>query len=397
MFPALNTRSGALLASVRIMQAASGKDIKLKVIDYSDGILPRILRERGIDFEYIDLARGDWLDCIGGNDVVFGFNNDLYLYPYILKRVNPYIYIYDVFPPFWSRFMRPKGMRIPFEQMFLRKILSSDFFKNGISVMESASKRALAKRFTNFEFEKLHISPVSIEIKGLSYFCSPKDSLRLTYIGRSEVWKMTPLARIIRDIKLSVNFPPVELRVVVSDVRRAKEILTQLVPQGIDITIYFYENLNQDELDDIILRNTDVGFAMGTSVLEFSKYGVPSVLVDFSCHDFPDSYGYKWFFEAEPCCLGLDLDDPDNASRLIEGHSMNDLIDSFLLSPIVISKNCHEHAKKYHSIDENVDEILERVLKTPIRAGDISALPSYLFNIAQYIRKKILGMRRYER
>jgi len=396
MFPVLETRSGALLAAVKLVRAAIEKGIRIKIIDYPDGLLLRLVKEMGEGVEHVDLTNKYWLNSIAREDVFLGFNNDIYFYPCALKKINPRLYIYDVFPPFWGRFLRPKGIRIPFENFFLKKFFSSDFFSSGISVMENASKRALMKRFKGLNFD-IHISPVSIEIKDFSYSVSSNELIRLTYIGRSVIWKLTPLAKIIRDIEASEGLPLVELRVVVSDSRRARELLKDLVQYTKKIKIIFYENLNQKELDEVILKHTDIGFAMGTSLLEFAKYGIPSVLMDFSCNSFPESYGYKWFFEAEPYSLGLDLDDPANADRAREGYSINNLINSFFLSPGVVAESCYEHASRYHSVDKNSDAILERALRSSVRARDLVSFLSCFFYLAQRIRRKRLGMRRYER
>jgi hypothetical protein len=367
--------------------------VEIKVIDYEKGLLMNSLLALGIQFEFIDLASHHWVKRIASSDTVFGFNNDIYCYPHLFKT-NPKVFVYDVYYPFWSRFLRPLGFRLPFERFYLKKIGNSGLLESGIAFMEEKGAASLRSRIPTLPMSGYKIVPVSVDMGDLrATSVASRRDLRVTYIGRSEHWKLFPLIKFLEDIGDALD-PGcgVTLHAVVSDVRMAKRMISssQLSER---LEIQYYENLAQSDLMQVVVDKTDIGFAMGTSVLEFAKVGVPCIVADFSHAKIEGEIGYRWLYEAVGFSLGRDLADANNR----EGRSLSELLDEYRARPSDVAKRCYEYARLNHSRDDNYARLLNYVLRSAVRAQDLSMFPSMVMHLFQEARRKIGGREKYER
>src|SRR5690606_10924984 len=214
--------------------------------------------------------------------------------------------------------------------------------------MEAKSKYNIASRFPDASVERVSVIPVSIRVDVNSFNFKLGDRIRVTYIGRSEAWKISPLAKLMKDVAIFGLKERVLFNVVVSDILFAKKLLKD---EGVTIdsfNINFYENISKNDLSEVIRLNTDIGYAMGTAALEFGAHGVPTILADFSEKTFPDEYKYKWIFEVDGFTLGLDLSDCSNSERISQGVTIDKIIDRFINEPLVISKKCYAYVSEFH-------------------------------------------------
>lgn len=381
MFPVVdNKMSGALLVAHRFAKTAMDAGVGVRLIDYVDGLLPRLLLKENYKFEFIDLEGGGWSNRVSSEDVVFGFNNDIYTYPHVFNN-NPKVYIYDVYYPFWDRFLKPKNIPLPMSDKYVKSLDEKGFFYNALSVMEEMGSIKLKARFDFISPDNINVVPVSIAV-GENVFVPPAaDEIKISYIGRSEFWKMAPLAKLIADLHLvqdsrRVNFC---LSVVVSDVKKAKILLGDLGCNFSNLKIDFYENLSSSELERVVIRNTHIGYAMGASALEFASRGIPTLLADYSHKKIDPSYKYKWLHQAKGFTLGLDLDDHLNNSRLSEGVGISEVISDFLNDPREVSRKCFEYVGDYHLSMSNDKALLGRALGTTVRAKDMASFYTFCF------------------
>lgn len=399
-FPVLNgVRSGALLLAYRLICGFVEKGYDVKVIDYKSGLLKSLLDESEVKYSFVDLESEGWGCSILSNDVVFGFNNDIYTYPFIFEN-NPRLFFYDVYPPFWSNFLRPKGYVVEWLDSVVSSVyLKSSLFSSAIAVMEPVSVRMLQSRFPSVEFNSVPVVPVAVKVLPVevkAYLGSKRS--RITCIGRSELWKIRPLAKLIDDVLKCELASAVTLNLVLSDINIGvrmleRELGCKLSDTGLDIRLH--ENLESNEIEKIILEETDVGFAMGTSALEFARLKCPVLLADVSSNRFPDNYLYKWLYEVEPGCLGLDLDADINHLRLAEGVSLTTALEKLSSAYVEIANRCYEHVSYYHSLAGNVSKILSAVEGSCLRSNDIKALMPWVYFKAQELRRKFVWKGKY--
>lgn len=111
------------------------------------------------------------------------------------------------------------------------------------------------------------------------------------------------------------------------------------------------------------LRSHDIGFAMGTSALEIAACGTPIVLLDASYGVVPKSYKYQWLYESKGYCIGRSI---DNALDKTLGNkkSIKDIFNDLILNGDSVRILCHDHVRKFHSIDVLKNKILLAVQET---------------------------------
>lgn len=129
-----------------------------------------------------------------------------------------------------------------------------------------------------------------------------------------------------------------------------------------NIKINFLGEIRGETLINTI-RAHDVGFAMGTSALEIAACGTPTVLLDASYGVVPKSYKYQWLYESKGYCIGRSI---DNALDKTLGNKkfIKDIFDDLVLNGNLIRILCHDHVKKFHSIDVLKNKILLAVQET---------------------------------
>ncbi|WP_137024943.1 glycosyltransferase family 4 protein [Synechococcus sp. UW179A] len=128
-----------------------------------------------------------------------------------------------------------------------------------------------------------------------------KNFLTITWIGRLEDFKSQSLLSFVQDlVNSNCSLDNIKLHIVgdgidFSSLKRKFSC--------IPINITFHGTLSFDELDDLLV-STDIGFAMGLSLLEFASRGIPCLIADF---------GYRQSLSAGYCIFGeqrLDLGSP---------------------------------------------------------------------------------------
>lgn len=70
-------------------------------------------------------------------------------------------------------------------------------------------------------------------------------------------------------------------------------------------------SVKKEELDRYMMENFDINFAMGTSVIESAKLGIPTVKCDFSYVPVSDDYVFRWFHETKDYDVGHRITDVD--------------------------------------------------------------------------------------
>ena len=70
-------------------------------------------------------------------------------------------------------------------------------------------------------------------------------------------------------------------------------------------------SVKKEDLDRYMMENFDINFAMGTSVIESAKLGIPTVKCDFSYVPISDDYVFRWFHETKDYDVGHRITDVD--------------------------------------------------------------------------------------
>lgn len=70
-------------------------------------------------------------------------------------------------------------------------------------------------------------------------------------------------------------------------------------------------SVRKEELDRYMMENFDINFAMGTSVIESAKLGIPTVKCDISYLPVSDDYVFRWFHETKDYDVGHRITEAD--------------------------------------------------------------------------------------
>jgi hypothetical protein len=402
MFPVLNSSlSGGLNLIFRLMVKLSEQGgSNLKLMDYQGGLLKKMLDANGIEHEFIDISTTNFQNAITEDDVVFGLNNDIFLYPLIFKN-NPRVLIFDVFPPFWSRLRVFKYLGLGWLDRFvIDKLVNNLINRNGLVVMEDISNHYITK-YLQPSARPCEIVAVSLDFRKKSNCKGRVESKHINYcyMGRSIDWKVSPLARFLNDLDdVSDEVKPV-LHIVCTDIIEFKKLLSlYLTKKSINnVEIMYYENLNEKELDDLFLAKVDVGLGMGTAALEFSSRNLPTVLLDFSVQHITNNYKYKWIFQVKNKTLGIDLNSTYGKERYGEGQPLPMIINDILKSYDHVAEHCYTYSIENHDLC-NVSRRLSILMEnTEVRVNELMSLTGSLKVLIQRLKKIKNGQLTFER
>jgi hypothetical protein len=225
---------------------------------------------------------------------------------------------------------------------------------------------------------KLLTKRLGLRVSDLSYLPVPvmnvekyirgykaNGSVVITYLGRgNEKLKVYPVVRLLKDLNAMEDLN-MELSIITDTNFMFEEFIASLVPEN-RIKVSYVNGLCRNELESYLKVNSDIHFAMGTSALEAAKLGIPTIIVDGSHKEMPDSYRYKWNFQMENYSLGDEVTNVDTFT----GMTMEEVWQVFSSESVYddISSKCLEYTRKNHSIEAFVDILKEACSKTTLTA-----------------------------
>lgn len=287
--------------------------------------------------------------------VLFGLSQDLFLI-----KSNPKIIYYCIHPDTFVVNGVNKLDKILKDLIFNRqnkKILINLTKKNALFFMdESCASRSMSYYKLNFKPSYL---PIPIPDSLYLYSNEPITDFKITYVGRGEVlWKVYPLKKFVNDLISSTK-----LYYTIHIVSKSNENFRNELPEHPRIKYLYHDNIDNTNIRDFLKSNSNLHIGMGTSALEGSVMGIPTLLVDASQKEFPENYKYRWIFENKNYVLGYNID----ATILPDGHDIEYIIQEMLQEDArsIISMKCYEYTKLNHNLSQ-ITEILQSV-KTEMR------------------------------
>jgi len=119
--------------------------------------------------------------------------------------------------------------------------------------------------------------------------------LRVSWIGRVVDFKFYILKRALIDFDhLSKNNDYV-VEFTIIGTGNYQEQLNNVV-DSLDMSVFMIDYLSPTEIDNFLCNKVDLLVAMGTSALEGAKFGVPTILLDYSYRDVAAGYKYEWLY-----------------------------------------------------------------------------------------------------
>jgi hypothetical protein len=364
-----------------ILEYGSTYNTKFGLIGPDKGYLFERLNRSNIDFQFINFSVVDSYEFFNENDIIIFFANFYGIES--LKKFPGKVAIWAIlFSSIvgWNRFVFETKIfkKNIFSHFFNRHLIKSLIDKNSLFVMDGNVSKAISD-YISYNQKIIPFIPIPIrnntEFNEYSVLkkCD-KDHLTITYIGRgNEIWKVKPIKKVINDLRKS------EIKFKVTIFTDDENLYLKEI-QNFNNEIEFLFGFYGESLDKKLLELSDIHFSMGTSALEASKLGIPTILLDASVYDFPDNYKYNWIFKSKNFGLGTFISEA--CEYLYEGLTMNEIIFLARNNPqllIEIGEKCRIYTNQNHNIN-NVCNLLLQINPKMRIAEILRYTPASWFN-----------------
>ncbi|MBK6345990.1 MAG: hypothetical protein IPF68_08620 [Bacteroidales bacterium] len=152
------------------------------------------------------------------------------------------------------------------------------------------------------------------------------------------------------------------------------------VPENIRFELH--DNLAGDALTGFLETKTHLLFAMGTSLLEGCKAGVPAIITD-PAYQLSDHTLYRFVAGEKGYCLGL----PAWVYTNTEGSSLQETFDHLLLENGQYHQFCvkaYEYVITNHNVDAWIDRFVALSSNSKVRIKDLA------FSLKYFKRRRVL-------
>ncbi|OOE00230.1 hypothetical protein BO219_13540 [Anoxybacillus kestanbolensis] len=364
---------GAQFLFVRLANTLAGMGYKTFVIDYPDGFLTKNISREVFCIEYKD-----------GMTVSIDFDTHLILPPIYLNRMNSLFKIKDnaeVFCLFWSLAPHNILMNIRGFYRFSKLVRSSDLekyffiFRPFTYVKYQRMLRKIHQLkgivymdYPNFqknnEVFRIGVKPQYVPIPIDTTYLKQKEKLSLLnsseinigWLGRLgeekiqsiiKVWNdINSLKKLLREQKIIFH--------VIGDGEYRKEL--ERISKKMSFNIVFKGTMNNVDVNNYIINNIDIIFAMGTSALESAYSKVPTISLDFSYSSIPKDYRYLWLYEREGYSLGNPV-----SKKNKNIHTIRKVLNDLRTSYESIAEKCFNYTKANHSMSKTVEILFEKI------------------------------------
>jgi hypothetical protein len=388
-FPVLNGVIGGVQKLIlNIAIEFNKRSIDFKLIDYSEGLLYKEMKRLDLNFTFLNLDRvDDYEKLTDQNDILIGFNGQVItLSSSNIFDKNTKVLIYDVYYPYWDNFYKIRGYKLPLFESFRKNMLNRFIDKSGVIFMDI---RGLEKFYeiTNKKIDKSMIIPIGVKNFKKKHIFNIKNRKKLCYISRSVLWKITPIIKLLDDIK-SYKID-MEIHIFTDSESKFKSTLKKFDIDIEEFLIYFYEGYHDELLEDEIDK-MDIGYSMGTATLECAKRSIPTITADFSNKKFKENYRYNWIHDLP---LGNDLGENIDDKKIFRGKTLIEIIQEFEKNHYDLSIKSYQHSFNHYSIENTFKRIIKASTHTELEVKDFG---SNFLKILMSINK-FVGARRYSK
>jgi len=384
--------------------------------------LATFLKENGYDTAIVDYLDGDMsinrhsslplIEYYDDNKVVLPPNSIIILqsmtpwsiFPSLEISDNSQVFFITTLPhnffpllPGKLRNIMSKGQ--VFAKIIWKSLLRSSYFKikKFISIVDK--KNALVfldddiacnvQKSLNIKIVRPKLLPLFSEAASENIFLKHHvfdDSvLKIGWIGRIADFKINILNKVITDaFQYSNNCKQKIIFYIVGSGECSEQLLNY---KSEYFSIERVNYIKPSQLSKYML-NLDMVFLMGTTALDSSKIGVPTVRLDYSFSKISDNYLYKMIYEVSGFSLGENLDGQCfNKGR----YSFDALMESIKKDRFALSRKCFDYYTKNHSIENSAKIFINYVTNSNLKWRDLKkegVLQSFSYNLWKIFKNK---------
>lgn len=336
-----------------------GYEGELYYFDLKDGYAANFLKEKKIDFTHVVVNKRDPFEIPNGVTLVLPFDLDS------LQTIEKYGQFKEV--KFLFYFIEPNLLlafyhvttistvlniscartisQLVYNRRFknVGALLSRSLMEHGLLFMDIENTLVpdfFYKIKADHEIEYL---PIPIMILDKTYLAREiQDKIKVFWIGRISKQKYYSLLTLIHHCIAynKLNNDLLELHII-GDGEYYEKLKNLINHLGGWVTLY--SSLRPKEMNELLISQCDILFAMGTSALEGGKYGIPTILVDI-LHKNDSNYKYKWLSETKGYSLGGRIKNEYNK------HTFSEVIETIkdVESKANISNEIYEYTRRHH-------------------------------------------------
>jgi hypothetical protein len=372
-----DTPGGTQVLTIHICEALNKKNIVPKLITYKGGYVYETAIEKKIQFLFIDSNQEDFQKHIDRFDVLVVFSGYFIRDYEVFKKTNIRFFYWSVYPDHLLQtfssikklsklfFAKDNPLNAYLIRMFVYALLKD----NALFFMEISHYHAIKKYGIKIDNAEKNIIPIPFQTPDLPLpnrnRVVRKNEINICYLGRAEVWKIYPLLKLLtdaNDLKNIDNNINIKVHIITDDKKKILKYIRSYSVFGAkkNISLNLIDGLKGKDLEKYLVDEIDILFAMGMSLFEGAKLCIPSVIIDPSPVELPESYRYRWLYEESGYSLGY----PIWLLGKREGMQLESLIDSILKRKNGFAdegKKCFDYIKKAHNIDDIINKFIYAV------------------------------------
>lgn len=348
----------------------------VSVIDWKDGTVSSWLAQKKFDFRHIVYSPAEAVD-LSGIDCLLMNNTCM---PDMRKWIIPHtckLAFIEIHKAIWE--FHPGVFRSIFFQKlrmdFVRKIVG----KKGFAVLETDSLLYARKNKIN-KCDLVKVIPLPVRVPAYNKF---QDRVRIasvcniTTVARSAPNKFYPVIWFVSELeRINVAY---HLFVVTHNPAVVRLLFEECFSPALKHTT-FCSTLEGDNLDDFLLAKADLHIAMGTSVLEGGKLGIPSIILDESPEwPYPENAEVRWLHKNAVQNVGCNVYESLRDAK--KGESIRDVIRELTTSPADLSGKTFNYVSQNHSFEAVAKLLVEFISETEMPALELQTMWSYRITV----------------
>lgn len=352
------------------------------LIDYLDGYMSNNYdKNKDINFLEYDVNKDIKFK---NNDIVIFQSMPLHVMPTNLIFDNRTKLIYWNLHPY-NIFGYTSSIKKYFKNNLIKKIVTI-LFKYLIYTNDRKAINIFDEKKSIFFMDRENFEQtqkwLNVKLKNQLYLpiiIDSAENIKVDYLSRDEIFNCVWIGR-IEDFKAHILvYTLKKLNKIAENYK--KDIVFTIIGKGEyldyleeqtnsldNINIKYIDYLDPKHLKEFLI-DMDIGFAMGTTALDFAKYGLPTVLLDFTYEKITQDYKFDWLFNTQDFTLGRQITD-----TLYEKNntSLEDMIESLEDNYQEISQKSFEFIKNNFDVTINAVNFTALIEKSTLVYDDLN-------------------------
>ncbi|ECK7753626.1 TPA: hypothetical protein ACJEZV_000078 [Campylobacter jejuni] len=306
-----------------------------------------------------------------------------------LKQMHPenkiFLCHYETLPCAWD---------VVFLQNETSKIMKLLYDNNAVNFIDWAARDSLNRH--GVKFDKRLYWPIVVKEKTIldqEKKIIDKDSINLCWLSRLVPDKIQSLFAIIKAYA-KYNTDKKKVLHIIGDGRSRTLVENFCKDYESVIEFIFTGTIERNELDCYLIKNADIVFGMGTSILESAALALPSVVVLLDFKDINDD-DFFWLYDSKEYCVGVLVDQKERFD--IKYSKFSAIINEVINTPEgkkIQGEKCYKYYIENHSSMEKVAiDVLTQIKNSSLTFEKIQRCLKYVpYNLIEVSTFKMFGI-----